>query len=137
MIPMRQYEITKIEEDGKIEIPKEYIHELGALEGAYFLVGIDPDLKEANIERIAVEGKELVEMKAIVKDKPGVLAQISGILGEYKINILFNESQGVEEVELAAIIMIADISESEISLENLKEKILDNQEVEEITLETL
>ncbi len=134
---MQHYEIIKVEDDGKLEIPDDFAHELGLVEGSYFLIGVDPDLKEANIERIALPGKDLVELELVVKDDPGVLSRISGILGKFNVNILFSESEGIEEVNLAAFVTIVDISNSSLSAEELKEEILKDETVEEVVLKAL
>lgn len=38
---MRHYEILKIKENGKVEIPLEWAYEVGLVKDAYFLVEID------------------------------------------------------------------------------------------------
>lgn len=132
---MRHYELVKVREDGKIELPPlELAYELGLVKGAYFLVEIDTDLKEAHLERIALPGKKLVEVELVVEDRPGVLAKVSGLFGKHGINILFNESEELSELGLAAIVAIMDVSGSRISLEELKRALMGLEEVKELTL---
>jgi len=134
---MRHYEIVKIKESGRIEIPLEFAYEIGLVEGSYFLIEIDTDLKEVHIERVALPGKKLVEIELVVEDKPGVLAKISGTLGRNKVNILFSEAEELEGIGLAAIVAVVDVSEMEIGLEELKKELSEVEEVKEITLKTL
>ncbi len=134
---MRHYEIVKIKENGKIEIPLEFAYEIGLVKDSYFLIEIDTDLKEVHIERVALPGKKLVEIELVVEDKPGVLAKISGTLGRNKANILFSEAEELEGIGLAAIVAVVDVSEMEICLEELKKELSEVKEVKEITLKTL
>ncbi|AIF68859.1 hypothetical protein PAP_02135 [Palaeococcus pacificus DY20341] len=134
---MRHYEIIKIKENGRVEIPLEYAYETGLVKDAYFLVEIDTDLKEIHLERIALPGKKLVEVEFVVEDKPGVLANVSGLFGKHKVNILFNESEELNEIGLAAIVAVVDMSKSNIPLEKLEKELLSIKEVKEITLREL
>ncbi|CAB49944.1 ACT domain-containing protein [Pyrococcus abyssi] len=131
---MREYIIVKVKEDGKLEIPLEYAYELGLIKGSYFLVEVDTDLKEAHIERVALPGKKLVEIEMVVIDRPGVLAKISGVLGKHRVNILFNESEELESLGLAAIVAIVDVSDADISLKELEEIIKGIEEVKEVKI---
>ncbi|MFA4640278.1 ACT domain-containing protein [Pyrococcus kukulkanii] len=129
---MREYFIVKVKENGKLEIPLEFAYEIGLVEGAYFLVEVDTDLKEMHVERVALPGKKLVEVEVIVEDKPGALAKVSGTLGRLGINILFNEAEELESLGLSAIVAIVDMSESNISFDDLKKELEKIKEVKEV-----
>jgi len=131
---MRHYELIKVKEDGKLELPLELAYELGLVKGAYFLVEVDTDLKEAHLERVALPGKKLVEAELVVEDRPGVLAKVSGLLGKHGINILFSESEELVELGLSAIVTIVDVSGSRISLEELEKELMKVEEVKELKL---
>ncbi|WP_010477324.1 ACT domain-containing protein [Thermococcus zilligii] len=131
---MRHYELVRVKEDGKLELPKDLAYELGLVKGAYFLVEVDTDLKEAHLERVALPGKRLVEVELVVEDRPGVLAKVSGLFGRYGINILFNESEELNELGLAAIVAIIDVSGSRVSLEELERALLELGEVRELKM---
>ncbi|ACJ16815.1 Hypothetical regulator of amino acid metabolism [Thermococcus onnurineus NA1] len=134
---MRHYEIVRIKERGKVEIPLDYAYELGLVEGAYFLLEIDTDLNEVHIERIALPGKKLVEVELIVDDKPGVLAKISGLFGKHGANILFSESEELEGIELAGIVAVIDVSGMSGTLEELRGELEALKEVKEVVLRPL
>ncbi len=131
---LRHYELVRVKEDGKLELPKDLAYELGLVKGAYFLVEVDTDLKEAHLERVALPGKRLVEVELVVEDRPGVLAKVSGLFGRYGINILFNESEELNELGLAAIVAIIDVSGSRVSLEELERALLELGEVRELKM---
>ncbi|NJE13134.1 ACT domain-containing protein [Thermococcus sp. LS2] len=134
---MRHYEIVKIKENGKIEIPLEFTYEIGLVKDSYFLIEIDTDLKEVHIERVALPGKKLVEIELVVEDKPGVLAKISGTLGRNKANILFSETEELEGIGLAAIVAVINVSEMKISINELRKELSKVKEVKEVTLKAL
>ncbi|WP_461864634.1 ACT domain-containing protein [Thermococcus sp.] len=134
---MRHYEIVRVKENGRIEIPLDYAYELGLVEGAYFLVEMDTDLKELHLERIALPGKKLMEIELIVLDRPGVLAKISDVLGRNGVNILFNEAEELEHIEFAAIVAVVDISGASIGIEELERELSGIEEVREISLKPL
>ncbi|AHL23298.1 ACT domain-containing protein [Thermococcus nautili] len=133
---MRHYEIVKIRRNGVVEIPTEYAYELGLLEGAYFLVEIDTDLKEVHLERIALPGKRLAEVELVVEDRPGVLAKISGLFGRHGVNILFSESEELSAIGLAGIVAVVDVSGVE-SLDDLRSELEALPEVKEVLLKPL
>ena len=135
---MRHYEILRIKENGKIEIPLEWAYEVGLVKDAYFLVEIDTDLNEIHLERIALPGKELVEIElVVVKDKPGVLAKITGTLGKHKVNILFSEAEEMEQIGLGAIVAVVDVSRMDISKEELVAELQNIEEVMEVSLKEI
>ncbi|ASJ13097.1 ACT domain-containing protein [Thermococcus thioreducens] len=134
---MRHYEIVRIRENGKVELPKDYAYELGIVEGAYFLLEIDTDLNEVHMERIALPGKKLVEVELIVEDRPGVLAKISGLFGKHGANILFSEAEELEGIELAGIVAVIDVSGMSGTLEELGSELEGLDVVREVTLRPL
>jgi predicted regulator of amino acid metabolism with ACT domain len=129
---MRAYDLIKIKNKGIIELPEDIALELGIVEGAYLLAEIDERTKEISFERIALPGKDLVEIEAILEDKPGVLAKIASELGKRNINILFNESDELEYGNLSALVVIVDISKSKIPLEKLEKHLSAMEFVKEL-----
>ena len=134
---MRHYEIVKIRENGRVEIPLEYAYEIGLVQGSYFLLEIDTDLKELHLERIALPGKKLVEVELIVEDRPGVLAKISGLFGRHGANILFSEAEELSSIGLAGIVAVIDVSGMSGTLEELKGELESLDVVREIALRPL
>lgn len=62
-----------------------------------------------------------VIISVLGKDRVGIIASVSGILSEFNVNIL-DISQTIIQGYFAMILM-ADIGESKISLESLKENL--------------
>lgn len=134
---MRHYEIVKIREDGKVEIPPDYAYEVGLVKGSYFLLEIDTDLNELHMERVALPGKKLVEVELVVEDKPGVLAKISGLFGRQGANILFSEAEELEGIGLAGIVAVIDVSGMSGTLEELRTELESLDVVREVFLRPL
>jgi len=133
---MTRYEIIKIRETGKIEVPPDYAFELGMVKGAYFLLELSLGIKEVRLEQVALPGKNLVEIELILQDKPGVLSTISGIFARHRVNILFNESEEISEKE-AALVTVVDVSEMDTSLQELQEEIGGQEAVIDISVKEL
>ena len=134
---MRHYEIVRIKESGKIEVPLDYAYDLGLVEGAYFLIEIDTDLKELHVERVALPGKKLVEVELVVEDKPGVLARISGLMGKHGANILFSESEELSAIGLAGIVAVIDVGGMNGTVDGLMDGLKALPEVKEVTFRPL
>ncbi|MBS3816252.1 MAG: ACT domain-containing protein [Candidatus Thermoplasmatota archaeon] len=130
---MTHYDIIQIKEDGKIEFPQESAFDIGIAEGAYFLLEASPEVKELRLERIALSDKELVEIEFVVENKPGVLSNISSILADHGVNILFNESEEVSETQ-AVLVTVIDVSNMDFSLEELEDRLGEREEVKEISI---
>ncbi|HDS59500.1 MAG TPA: ACT domain-containing protein [Thermoplasmatales archaeon] len=133
---MTRYEIIKIRETGKIEVPPDYAFELGMVKGAYFLLELSLGIKEVRLEQVALPGKNLVEIELILQDKPGVLSTISGIFARHRVNILFNESEEISEKE-AALVTVVDVSEMDTGLQELQEEIGGQEAVIDISVKEL
>ncbi len=133
---MTHYEIIKIKETGKIDLSDEYAYDVGLIEGSYFLVEFDTGLKEVRLERVAFPGKKLAELELIMREKPGALARVSGILARHNANIMFNESEELSPHE-AALIAVIDISKMDTSIKHLKKELVELDDVKEITLKPL
>ena len=134
---MRTYDLIKIRSNGVIELPEDVAFELGIIEGAYFLAEIDEKDKEISFERIALPGKDLIEIDAVLENKPGVLAKIASELGKRNMNILFNEADEIEYEKLSALVIIADISKSKISLEELEKNMRAMKFVKELEIKKI
>ncbi len=134
---MRRYELVKIKETGILTIPNDFAYDIGLVEGAYFLVEINPDIKEANIERVALPGKNLYELEITAEDKPGVLSKINGLLGRYRVNIAFSEGEEIRGTDVSAIVCVIDTSKMTISADELESEITKVKEVREVYLKSI
>ncbi len=131
---MRRYDIVKIRENGLLRLPDDFAYDIGMVKGSYFLVEINPQIKEANIERVALPGKNLYELEITALDRPGVLSKIHGILGRYRVNIAFSEGEEIKGTDTAAIVSVIDVSQMNISPETLEANVSKIKEVKEVFL---
>ncbi|MFO7990786.1 MAG: ACT domain-containing protein [Thermoplasmata archaeon] len=130
---MTHYDIIKINEDGKVDFPEDAVYDLGILKGAYFLLEISLEMKEARLEHIALPGKDLIEVDLVVKDEPGVLSTISGIFAKHNVNILFNESEEISTKE-AVLVLVLDMSKMDIAVDELRDTLSKREEVLDISV---
>ncbi|MGM0510330.1 MAG: ACT domain-containing protein [Thermoplasmatota archaeon] len=130
---MTHYDIIKIKEDGKVELPEEAVYEIGLLKGAYFLLEISPEMKEGRLEHIALPGKNLIEVDLVVKDEPGVLSTISGMFAKHNVNILFNESEEISPEE-AVLILVLDTGKMDVTVDEMKRGLSSRDEVLDISI---
>jgi predicted amino acid-binding ACT domain protein len=133
---MTCYNIIKIRETGKIEVPPDYAIELGMVKGAYFLLELSLEMKEVRLEQVALPGKNLVEIELILQDKPGVLLTVSSIFARHQVNILFSESEEISEKE-AALVAVVDVSKMDTSLQELQEEIASQEAVIDTSIKEL
>ena len=131
---MRTYDLIKIKKRGIIELPEDVAIELGIVEGAYLLSEVDEKDKEISFERIALPGKDLVEINVVLEDKPGTLAKIASEFGKRNINILFNEGDELGYENLAALVVIVDISRSKIPLETVEKNLKSMEFIKELEI---
>lgn len=131
---VRVYDIIKIQENGVIRLPEDIAVEIGIAKGAYLLVEANERTKEISFERIAVPGKDLAELTLLLEDRPGTLADVALELGNNNINILFNESDEIASSNLAALVAILDISQSSISIQDLKSHLKSMSIVKEVEI---
>ncbi len=133
---MTYYEIIKLKEEGKIDLPSDSAYDIGASEGAYFLLEVSPEVREARLERIALPGKELVEFEFVMRNRPGVISNISGRFADHNVNILFNETEEVNS-EQGILITVIDVSQMDTSLEKLKEEISSSEDIIDLSVKEL
>ncbi|MFP3872049.1 MAG: ACT domain-containing protein [Candidatus Natronoplasma sp.] len=134
---MPRFDIIKIEENGRIDVSDDFAYDVGLLEGSYFLLEINSELKEINLERIAIPGKDLLEVEMVAEDKPGVLSKINNIIGGHGANIMFNEAEEIQGTSRAAIVSILEVSDMNTSIEELKKELKAVEDVDEIYLRHL
>jgi predicted amino acid-binding ACT domain protein len=134
---VRVYDLIKIQENNIIRLPEDIGVEIGIVSGSYFLVEADERAKEISFERIAVPGKNLAELSAVLEDKPGALADVALELGNNNINILFNESDEIESTNLAALVAVLDISHARISMEELRSHLETMNVVREVEIKKI
>ena len=133
---MTCYNIIKIRETGKIEVPPDYAIEIGMVKEAYFLLELSLEMKEVRLEQVALPGKNLVEIELILQDKPGVLLTVSGIFARHQVNILFSESEEISEKE-AALVAVVDVSKMDTSLHELQKEIASQEAVIDVSIKEL
>jgi len=126
--------IIKLDTRGRLVIPNEFREALDLKEGDNVLVSMDSKNNAINISPIYSETKNLVKMELTFGDKPGCLAKIATKLAELKIDLIMTESKSYERGTKARWSIIADISKTDFSVQQIKKEIVETGFVEEASI---
>ena len=118
-------------------IPNEFRETLDLKEGDNILLSLDS--KNNTIVVSPIYGKEnnLVKMDIEFGDKPGSLAKIANKLAEINVDLIMTESKSFERGTKARWNIIADISKTNLSIENIKQLVLKNGFVESMSIQRI
>jgi len=130
----KEQEIVRVDSKGRITIPARMREELELQEGTYAVVRFDRESKQINVSLFAGAKAKLVELKLKMSDRPGALARAARTLSELNLDLMTSSSRTIKKGDLAEWIVIADISQSNKSLEEIKSKILGNHDANEVEI---
>ncbi|MCD6410163.1 MAG: ACT domain-containing protein [Candidatus Verstraetearchaeota archaeon] len=130
-------EIARVDAKGRITIPSKAREYLGLTEGSYVVLTLYPERKEIVVSPLSVAGSEVVEFKISIEDRPGSLAEVARILGNLNIDLALTHSRTVRKGELAEWVAVADISQCEKSLEEIKKALLKSAVVKDVQIRML
>ena len=126
--------IIKLDTRGRLVIPNEFRETLDLKEGDNVLVSMDSKNNTINISPIYGETKYLIKMELTFGDFPGCLAKIATKLAELKIDLIMTESKSFERGTKARWNIIADISKTDFSIQQIKKEIVETDFVEDTSI---
>ena len=126
--------IIKLDTRGRLVIPNEFRESLDLKEGDNVLVSLDPKTNTISISPIYGEQNDLVKMEIEFGDTPGGLAKIATKLAELNVDLLMTESKSYERGAKARWDIVADISKSDFSIQQLKEELIKTNFVEQASI---
>ncbi|KYK24465.1 hypothetical protein AYK24_06160 [Thermoplasmatales archaeon SG8-52-4] len=126
--------IIKLDTRGRLVIPNEFREALDLKEGDNVLVSLDSKTNTISISPIYGKDNDLVKMEIEFGDTPGCLAKIATKLAELKIDLIMTESKSFERGTKARWDIIADISKSEFSINQIKNELLKTNFVEQASI---
>jgi len=126
--------IIKLDTRGRLVIPNEFRETLDLKEGDNVLISLDPKTNTISISPIYSEENDLVKMEIEFGDSPGCLAKIATKLADLKIDLIMTESKSFERGTKARWDIIADISKSEFSINQIKNELLKTNFVEQASI---
>jgi AbrB family looped-hinge helix DNA binding protein len=115
---------VKLDGKGRILIPIDVRKTLGLREGMYLLLVADSERNEVRLTPFIDSGLKLARITVGLKDAPGALARIAGILAEIGVDLLFSESRTIRRGEEAEWIAVADLTNCNLDPDTMKEKLL-------------
>lgn len=121
---MHKVDVVKLDSKGRILIPIDIRKTLGLREGMYLLLVADSERNEVRLTPFIDSGVKLARITVGLKDAPGALARIAGILAEIGVDLLFSESRTIRRGEEAEWIAVADLTNCNLDLDTMKEKLL-------------
>ena len=122
--------IIRLDTRGRLVIPTEFRETLDIAEGDNVLLSLDSKTNTITISPIYGEQNDLVKMEIEFGDSPGCLAKIASKLATLKIDLIMTESKSFQRGKKARWNIIADISKSGLSIQQIKNELLNSNFVE-------
>jgi bifunctional DNA-binding transcriptional regulator/antitoxin component of YhaV-PrlF toxin-antitoxin module len=118
-------------------IPSEFRETLAIKEGDNVLLSLDSDSNTIAICPIYGDQDDLVKIEVVFGDTPGGLAAIAKRLAEKKVDLIMSESKSSQRRKEARWSVIGDISDMNISTNELKKTIRDLDFVESVSIDRI
>jgi len=134
---MKFRELIKVDSKGRITIPSSIREIFGIREGMSILIYADVDEKKIVLSPIPEQAK-LVEIIALVDDRPGVVAEMSKTLADRGVDIVALKCVVIKRGEVGECSFIVDLSKSIITdISELKELLSKLSFVKELTVNAM
>jgi len=122
---MRNSNIVKLDQKGRMLLPKHIRQFLNAEEGSELLLLVDNDNNQVKIVPLASE--HTMELRFIISDTPGSLAAVADALTESGVNLILSESRTLVRGKIAEWDVILDTSGKKVDLETIKNKLIEDK----------
>ncbi|MBL7206232.1 MAG: ACT domain-containing protein [Candidatus Aenigmarchaeota archaeon] len=129
---MKNSNITKLDQKGRILIPKHIRDVLKADDGTEII--LIPDNENSQVKLLPLLRDKTAEIRILIDDAPGSLAKIADLFSQYGVNIVMSESRTLVRGKTAEWDIITDISELNGEMETIKEKILNSGVVKKMEI---
>jgi len=129
--------IIKLDTRGRLVIPNEFRETLDLKEGDNVLLSLDSKNNTIIVSPIYGKENNLVKIDIEFSDKPGSLAKIADKLAELNIDLIMTESKSFERGTKARWNIIADISKTNQSIENIKKLVLKTGFAESMSIQKI
>ena len=126
--------IIKLDTRGRLVLPNEFREMLNLKEGDEVIVSLDSKTDTLTISPIYGKPTDLVKMEIEFGDTPGCLAKIAKKIADMKIDLIMTESKSSQRGKKARWDIIADISKSSSSVNQIKQNLLQSGFVESMSI---
>ena len=129
---MRNSNIIRVDSKGRVLIPIHIRKLMDTNEGTEMVIIPDNEKKQARILPLIKD--KTAEFRMMMNDVPGSLAQVANIFVEYNIDIIMSQSRTLMRGKLAEWDIIADISECNGNIKQLKNTLLTSKLIKSVEL---
>ncbi len=126
--------IITLDTRGRLVIPNEFREALALKEGDEVLISLDRKTDTLTISPIYGKPTDLVRIELEFGDTPGCLAKIAKKIAELKIDLVMTESKSSQRGKKARWDIVADISKSSNSINQIKQLLLQSGFIEAINI---
>jgi AbrB family looped-hinge helix DNA binding protein len=116
--------IIRLDTRGRLVIPNEFRESLDLQEGDEVLLSLDKNTNTLTISPTYGKPEDLVNIDLEFGDTPGCLAKIAKAIADLNIDLVMSESKSYQRGKKARWNIIADISQSQFSIKELKQQLL-------------
>jgi AbrB family looped-hinge helix DNA binding protein len=132
-----EQDIVRVDSKGRVTIPARMREELGLHEGTYAVIRLERNDRNVLVSLFAGAKAKLVEIRLKIPDRPGALARAARTLSELNLDLMMSSSRTLKKGDAAEWVAIADISQSSKSIDDIKSKILENRDANEVEIKEL
>lgn len=136
-MPSHIYDFAVIDSKGRIVIPASIRKILNVADSMKMLIIADIDRKEIRIVPLADAYSNVYQLKILIDDKPGALAEVASLLAEANIDLLMTESRTIRRGESAEWNIIADFTGCEINIDDFINKLKNLNIVRDVNIKEL
>ncbi len=129
---MRNTNITKLDSKGRILIPIHIRKMMNADDGMEMVIIPDNERHQARI--LPLTREKTAEFKIFMNDMPGSLAGVANTFSDYNVDIIMSQSRSITKGKLAEWDIIADISECNGNLNQLKTDLENSKLIKSVEL---
>ena len=126
--------IIRLDTRGRLVIPNEFRESLNLKEGDEVLMSLDSKTDTLTISPIYGDPKDLVRMEIEFGDTPGCLAKIAKAISDLKIDLIMTESKSSQRGKRARWDIIADISNCNSSVNEIKQLLMQSGFMEDMSI---
>jgi AbrB family looped-hinge helix DNA binding protein len=129
--------LIRLDTRGRIVIPTEFRESLAIKEGDEVLISLDTKTNTLLISPVYGETKKVVKMEIEFGDTPGCLAKIAQKIAALNIDLIMTESRSSQRGQKARWDIVADLSKSSFSINEIRQQLLQSGFVEEMRITTI
>jgi AbrB family looped-hinge helix DNA binding protein len=126
--------IIKLDTRGRLVIPNEFREALALKDGDEVILSLDRKTDTLTISPTYGKPTDLVRIELEFGDTPGCLAKIAKKISDMKIDLVMTESKSSQRGKKARWDIIADISKSSYSINQIKQFLLQSGFVESVSI---